>query len=32
MDNLEEIDQFLETHNVLRLSQDATKYEDTDYQ
>lgn len=29
MDNLEEIDQFLETHNVLRLRQEETKYEDT---
>ena len=29
MDNLEEIDKFLETHNVIRLSQDETKYEDT---
>ena len=32
MDNLEEIDQFLETHTILRLSQDEAKYEDTDYQ
>ena len=29
MDNLEEIDKFLETHNVIRLSQDEAKYEDT---
>lgn len=29
MDNLKEIDQFLETHNVLRLHQEETKYEDT---
>ena len=31
MDNLEEMDKFLEMHNLPRLNQEETKYEQTNH-